>query len=128
MALAGVLAAVALVGVALAHRRTAPGADDPAREAATAERGSVVLLPLFVRDADSEKAWLRNGLAEMMRAQLGPKHRPLLLASALFGAALLVSADALCRLAFQWVDTELPVGVLTAFIGAPYFIAALRSR
>jgi iron complex transport system permease protein len=62
----------------------------------------------------------------MMRARLGPGHGRLLVASALFGATLLISADALCRLGFLWVSTELPVGVLTAFIGAPYFIWVLR--
>ena len=62
----------------------------------------------------------------MMRARIGPSHTGLLAASALFGATLLVVADALCRLGFLWVSTELPVGVLTAFIGAPYFIWVLR--
>ncbi len=62
----------------------------------------------------------------LIRVRLGPAHGPLLAASALFGAALLVFADALCRLGFQWIATELPVGVLTAFIGAPYFIWILR--
>jgi iron complex transport system permease protein len=62
----------------------------------------------------------------IMRLQMGPKHRPLLVASAFVGGAMLLVADACCRLAFPVVSTELPVGVITAFVGAPYFMWALR--
>ncbi len=60
------------------------------------------------------------------RRVLGPDHRLLVPASALFGAAFLVLADALARLAFVPLGTEPPVGALTAFLGGPLFLWLLR--
>jgi len=60
------------------------------------------------------------------RRVLGPDHRLLVPASALFGAAFLVVADALARLAFLPLGTEPPVGALTAFLGGPLFLWLLR--
>jgi iron complex transport system permease protein len=56
----------------------------------------------------------------------GPDHRTLLPASALAGACLLVLADTAARLVIA--PTELPVGVVTAIIGVPFFISLLRKR
>jgi ABC-type Fe3+-siderophore transport system permease subunit len=62
-----------------------------------------------------------------IRLVLGPDHRSLVPASALAGAIFLVLADLLARTLLA--PTELPVGVLTALIGAPFFIYLLaRSR
>jgi iron complex transport system permease protein len=61
-----------------------------------------------------------------LRRLLGPDHRLLLPASALFGAAFLVLADALARVAFLSLGTEPPVGALTAFLGGPLFLWLLR--
>lgn len=60
------------------------------------------------------------------RRVLGPDHRLLVPASALFGAAFLIVADALARLAFLPLGTEPPVGALTAFLGGPLFLWLLR--
>ncbi len=60
------------------------------------------------------------------RRVLGPDHRLLLPASALFGAAFLVLADTLARVAFVPLGTEPPVGSLTAFLGGPLFLWLLR--
>lgn len=57
----------------------------------------------------------------LLRLVIGPDHRLLLPASALFGALLLVLADLGARLA-----GGLPVGIVTALIGAPFFIWLLR--
>jgi heme transport system permease protein len=62
----------------------------------------------------------------MMRMITGPDHRKLLPAAALAGACLLVWADTLARLLLA--PTELPVGVVTALIGVPFFISLLRKR
>lgn len=59
-----------------------------------------------------------------VRLALGPDHRLLLPASALAGAAFLVIADTLARTLLA--PTEIPVGIFTAFIGAPFFIYLLR--
>jgi iron complex transport system permease protein len=59
-----------------------------------------------------------------MRLLLGPDHRLLLPASALAGASFLVVADLLARTLLS--PAEIPIGVLTALIGAPFFIYLLR--
>ncbi|MBN1665317.1 MAG: iron chelate uptake ABC transporter family permease subunit [Deltaproteobacteria bacterium] len=65
-------------------------------------------------------------IPHMMRLMVGPDHRILLPASLLFGASFLITADAFARMIMAPV--ELPVGVITAFCGAPYFIYLLRRR
>lgn len=62
----------------------------------------------------------------LVRRVVGPDHRLLVPASALFGAAFLVVADALARLAFLPLGTEPPVGAVTAFLGGPFFLWLLR--
>lgn len=61
-----------------------------------------------------------------IRLWAGPDHRVLLPASALGGAALLAAADLLARTAFA--PQELPVGILTACLGAPFFLVLLRRQ
>ncbi len=61
-----------------------------------------------------------------VRLVLGPDHRYLLPASAIAGAGFLVMADLLARTVLA--PTELPVGIFTALIGAPFFMYLLRSR
>ncbi|MCC5857157.1 MAG: iron ABC transporter permease [Ectothiorhodospiraceae bacterium] len=60
------------------------------------------------------------------RLLVGPNHGALLPASALMGAALLTGADLTARTVVA--PTELPIGILTALIGAPFFILLLRNR
>lgn len=59
----------------------------------------------------------------MVRLLLGPDHRTLLPAAAIGGAALLVLADLTARLALS--PAEVPVGVLTALLGGPFFMGLL---
>jgi len=59
-----------------------------------------------------------------VRLSLGPDHRLLLPASALAGAGFLIVADLVARIVLAPV--EIPVGVVTAIIGAPFFIYLLR--
>jgi len=59
-----------------------------------------------------------------MRLILGPNHRLLLPASALAGASFLMLADLLARTLLS--PAQIPVGVITALIGAPFFIYLLR--
>jgi len=59
-----------------------------------------------------------------MRLVLGPDHRLLLPAAALAGASFLLLADVGARTLFA--PTELRLGILTALIGAPFFIYLLR--
>ncbi len=62
----------------------------------------------------------------MVRFFVGPNHRYLIPISACLGGVLLVVADAFSRTIIA--PTELPVGLVTAFIGAPVFISLLRQR
>ena len=59
-----------------------------------------------------------------LRLLLGPDHRMLIPCSALAGAALLVTADMLARTVHP--PGEMPVGIITALIGAPVFLYLLR--
>ena len=59
----------------------------------------------------------------LVRLMLGPDHRQLLPACMLLGAALLLLADVAARLLVA--PAELPLGILTALLGAPFFIALL---
>ena len=65
-------------------------------------------------------------IPHMMRMLLGSDHRLLLPSSALFGGSFLIVADTLARTITA--PAELPVGVITAMCGAPYFIYLLRRR
>lgn len=58
-------------------------------------------------------------VAPQVARRLARTARPPLIASALVGAALVTLADVVARAA---LGTELPVGVVTAIVGAPYLI------
>ncbi len=65
-------------------------------------------------------------IPHIVRLLIGPDHRYLLLASALAGGILLVCADIIARTIIA--PTELPVGIVTACIGVPFFISLLHRR
>ncbi len=62
----------------------------------------------------------------LVRVRIGPDHRALLPVSALGGALLLVFADTVARIILP--PQEIPVGVITAFFGAPFFLVLLYLR
>jgi iron complex transport system permease protein len=63
----------------------------------------------------------------VLRLVVGPDHRVLLPALALAGASLLLFADLAARLTLA--PAELPIGIVTALIGAPFFLyLLLKSR
>lgn len=61
-----------------------------------------------------------------IRMVAGPSYRVILPLSMLVGAAFLLAADLLARTVIS--PGELPIGVVTAFIGAPFFAMILRRR
>lgn len=61
-----------------------------------------------------------------VRILAGVSYRVILPLSMLVGAAFLIGADLLARTAVA--PGELPIGVITAFVGAPFFAAILRRR
>lgn len=72
------------------------------------------------------------GLAvpHMMRLLVGPDHRRVLPASILGGASFVILADLIARKAFSGgaVQTQLPVGVITALVGSPFFFFLLKRQ
>jgi iron complex transport system permease protein len=60
-----------------------------------------------------------------VRLLAGSSYRAILPLSALFGGAFLALADLVARLALA--PAEIPIGVVTAFFGAPFFIVVLRT-
>lgn len=65
-------------------------------------------------------------IPHLVRLLVGPDHRILIPCSALAGAMLLVGADALARIVVA--PAELPTGILTALLGAPFFISLLLQQ
>ncbi|BCL69111.1 hemin ABC transporter permease [Vibrio nigripulchritudo] len=59
----------------------------------------------------------------LIRMLVGPDHRGLLPLSALFGALILTGSDMIARVAVA--PAELPVGIVTALIGTPFFLLIL---
>jgi iron complex transport system permease protein len=57
----------------------------------------------------------------VVRLVVGPNARAVLPLSAIYGASFLALADLLAR-----IPGELPVGIVTALIGAPFFLYLLR--
>ena len=65
-------------------------------------------------------------IPHMVRLLIGPDHRALLPASALAGASLLLIADSIARVVV--LPAELPTGILTALLGAPFFVMLLLKQ
>ena len=56
----------------------------------------------------------------LLRLMKGSDNRYLLIGSSLLGAALLTAADIICRIIIA--PAEMPIGIVTAFVGAPVFL------
>lgn len=69
--------------------------------------------------------WIGLVIPHACRLLVGHDHRVLLPASALFGAAYLVTIDTLAR---TLTAAEIPLGVLTAIVGAPVFALLIRQH
>jgi iron complex transport system permease protein len=76
--------------------------------AATATAGIIGLVGLVV--------------PHLARSLVGPDHATLLPVSALLGAALLPAVDDIAR---SLIAGEIPLGILTSLIGAPFFVSML---
>jgi iron complex transport system permease protein len=61
-----------------------------------------------------------------LRLATGPDHESLLVNAALLGATLLLSADIISRVIIA--PAELPIGLITAILGAPVFFWILLRR
>jgi iron complex transport system permease protein len=92
--------------------------------------GVIVLVALLVGAAVAFAgiiAFVGLVIPHLMRMIIGPAHGPLLVASAFGGALLLTVADLVARTAIPYAD--LPLGMLTALVGGPFFFLLLaRTR
>ena len=92
--------------------------------------GSIVLVALLTGAAVAFCgiiAFVGLVIPHVIRMVIGPRHRPLLIASAFGGGALLVFSDLLARSVVPGAD--LPIGLLTSLVGGPFFFfLLLRQR
>jgi iron complex transport system permease protein len=69
--------------------------------------------------------WIGLVIPHIGRILVGPDNKQLLPVAALIGASYLVAVDTLARTA---METEIPIGILTAMVGAPIFAYLLRKN
>ena len=132
----GVVGPLALGGLALAMRQTrrldllALGERSARTLGVDVERlrivtlGVVALLTAASVAVSGVILFVGLVVPHVVRMLAGPAHRTLLPASALGGALVLVVADVVARTLIA--PAELPLGVLTALIGSPFFFVLLR--
>ena len=70
-------------------------------------------------------AWVGLMIPHATRMITGPDHRMVIPASALLGAIYLVICDTIAR---TLTDAEIPIGIITSLVGAPYLFYLIRSR
>ena len=125
-------ASLALVALARALDLLALGEQTAAHLGTQVERTKVVayglasLLAAVSVAASGVIGFVGLVVPHVVRMLWGSGHRGSLPASALLGATFLVLTDLLARLAAR--PTELPIGVVTAFLGVPFFVWLLRRR
>lgn len=98
-------------------------------DVARAERIALVSASLSTGAAVSlagPVAFIGIVVPHLVRLMIGADHRVVLPAAALFGAAFLIGCDLIARTLFSPV--ELPVGIVTAIIGGPFFLWLLLRR
>lgn len=67
--------------------------------------------------------WVGLVIPHLARAIVGPNYRALIPASMFIGASYLLLVDDLCRML---LSLEIPIGILTAIIGVPFFIVIFK--
>lgn len=67
--------------------------------------------------------WVGLVIPHIARMMVGPNHKWLIVTSTILGASFMAIMDLLAR---SLIQSEIPVGVLTALIGAPFFIVLFR--
>jgi iron complex transport system permease protein len=88
--------------------------------------GAATLMTAAVVSISGVVGWIGLLVPHLARFLVGPDFRRLLPAAVLLGAGYLLAVDTLARTVAR---IEVPLGVLTAFIGAPVFIWILaRTR
>jgi iron complex transport system permease protein len=70
-------------------------------------------------------AWIGLMMPHAARLVIGPDHRFLLPSAAIMGAIFLIICDTIAR---TLTTAEIPVGIITSILGAPYLIYLLRTK
>ncbi|HET6456582.1 MAG TPA: iron chelate uptake ABC transporter family permease subunit [Armatimonadota bacterium] len=86
--------------------------------------GAVTLMTAAAVSVSGTIGFVGLMVPHITRRLVGPDHRVLLPCSALLGATFMIAADAIARTAMA--PSEIPVGVITALLGAPFFLYLLR--
>jgi iron complex transport system permease protein len=132
--LTGLVVAGLLVAVQLAHGLDLLGLGDeqafafgldPARFARRAVLAGAAIVAAAVAFGGLV-AFIGLIAPHLARWWIGPRHRALIPASALIGAALVAICDGIARAALP--PAEIPLGLVTALIGGPFFLLLLARR
>ncbi|MEA3254861.1 MAG: iron chelate uptake ABC transporter family permease subunit, partial [Candidatus Altiarchaeota archaeon] len=70
-------------------------------------------------------AWVGLMMPHAARLVIGPDHRFLIPSAAIMGAIFLIICDTLAR---TLTTAEIPVGIITSILGAPYLVYLLRTK
>jgi iron complex transport system permease protein len=88
--------------------------------------GSASLITASVVSVSGSIGFIGLVVPHITRMIIGPDHRKLIPLTALFGGGFLLVADTAARTIMA--PMELPVGIITALAGGPYFIHLLRNK
>ena len=88
--------------------------------------GAASLMTAAVVSVSGSIGFIGLVVPHIARMVIGPDHRRLIPLAALFGASFLLLADTAARTLLA--PMELPVGIITALAGGPYFIYLLRNK
>ena len=84
---------------------------------------ATTLATAFAVSVAGTVAWVGLVVPHLVRLMLGADTRSLIPVSITFGAAFVLVADTLARTVYTY---DLPVGIVTTLIGAPFFLYLLR--
>lgn len=124
-----VLGGVVLMALGFRLNVLASGEDEARALGIAVERdrtlvlGAVAAICAVIVATSGLIAWVGLVIPHLARMLFGPDHRRLLPAAALLGAIFLTIVDTLCR---STTAAEIPIGAITALVGAPVFIYLLK--
>ena len=92
-------------------------------------RGAVIVCATLLTSASVAVSgmigWVGLVIPHLCRMLVGADYRRLIPASMLMGASFLLIVDDVARLA---TTAEIPIGILTAFVGAPFFLYLITRK
>ena len=122
----GRVAAMAEAGLLVTGEETAQQLGVAVEKTRIALLAAAALITAAAVSASGTIGFVGLIIPHILRLLVGPDHRLLIPTAFFTGGAFLVVADTLARCLVA--PAELPVGVITALCGAPYFLLLLRRR